>query len=41
VAEDLDRYREAGFEEVVLEFVDFPDTTGPELFAQEVAPQFD
>ena len=41
VAEDLDRYREAGFEEVVLEFVDFPDTTGPELFTEEVAPQFD
>jgi membrane dipeptidase len=36
-----ERYREAGFEEIVVEFVDFPDTTGPELFAEEVAPQFD
>lgn len=41
VAEDLERYREARFEEVVREFVDFPDTTGPELFVEEVAPQFD
>jgi len=41
VAESLERYREARFEEVVLTFTDFPDTTGPELFAKEVAPQFD
>jgi len=41
VAEDLERYHEARFEEVVLTFIDFPDTTGPELFAEEVAPQFD
>jgi alkanesulfonate monooxygenase SsuD/methylene tetrahydromethanopterin reductase-like flavin-dependent oxidoreductase (luciferase family) len=40
IATDLDRYREAGFEEVVLEFVDFPDTTGAELFADEVMPEF-
>lgn len=41
VAADIERYREAGFEEIVVEFVDFPDTTGPQLFAEEVAPQFD
>ena len=40
VVEDLERYREARFEEVVREFVDFPDTTGPELLVEEVVPQF-
>lgn len=40
VAADIERYREAGFEEFVVEFVDFPDTTGPELFADEVMGQF-
>ena len=41
VAADIERYREAGFEEIVVEFVDFPGTTGAELFAEKVAPQFD
>lgn len=41
VAEDLERYRKARLEEVVREFIDFPGTTGPELFVEEVAPQFD
>ncbi|WP_129113595.1 LLM class flavin-dependent oxidoreductase [Halegenticoccus tardaugens] len=40
IVEDLVRYREAGFEEIVLEFVDFPGTEGADLFAEEVMPEF-
>jgi alkanesulfonate monooxygenase SsuD/methylene tetrahydromethanopterin reductase-like flavin-dependent oxidoreductase (luciferase family) len=40
IADELEDYRDLGVDEVVLEFVDFPQTTGPDLFAEEVAPQF-
>ena len=40
VAADIERYAEHGFEEVVVEFVDFPETTGAELFADRVIPAF-
>lgn len=38
--EELEPYAELGVDEVVLEFVDFPDPTGVELFAEEVVPAF-
>lgn len=40
VIEQLEPYRELGIDEVDIEFVDFPDTTGLELFADRVAPAF-
>lgn len=40
VAAELEGYADLGVDEVVLEFVDFPEATGPELFADEVAPEF-
>lgn len=39
VCEQLRAYRDLGFEEVIVEFVDFPETTGLELFADEVMPR--
>lgn len=38
VVADIERYVDLGVEEVVVEFVDFPETTGLELFADEVVP---
>lgn len=40
IVSELDPYRELGVDEIDLEFVDFPDTTGLELFAEEVIPAF-
>jgi alkanesulfonate monooxygenase SsuD/methylene tetrahydromethanopterin reductase-like flavin-dependent oxidoreductase (luciferase family) len=40
VRETLARYDDIGFNECVVEFVDFPDGEGPELFADEVLPEF-
>ncbi|RLM83485.1 LLM class flavin-dependent oxidoreductase, partial [Haloarcula sp. Atlit-7R] len=40
VRERLATFVEMGFDEVVVEFVDFPETTSAELFAEEVAPAF-
>ncbi|USZ70179.1 LLM class flavin-dependent oxidoreductase (plasmid) [Halorussus salilacus] len=40
VAEELRAYEELGVDEVVLEFVDFPESTGIELFADRVMPEF-
>jgi len=40
IIEELEPYEELGVDEADLEFVDFPDTTGAELFAEEVAPAF-
>lgn len=39
VRERLGPFVEKGFEEVVLEFVDFPRTTSAELFAEQVLPE--
>ena len=36
----VERYDEMGFDECVVEFVDFPHDDGPELFAEEVVPAF-
>lgn len=41
VAEQLEPYADLGVDEVDLEFVDFPDPTGVELFADEVAPRLE
>jgi alkanesulfonate monooxygenase SsuD/methylene tetrahydromethanopterin reductase-like flavin-dependent oxidoreductase (luciferase family) len=41
IVEDLREYERLGFEEVVVEFVDFPETTGAEIFAERVMPAFD
>jgi len=38
VAADLERFRALGVGEVVLEFVDYPETTGAALFVDEVLP---
>jgi alkanesulfonate monooxygenase SsuD/methylene tetrahydromethanopterin reductase-like flavin-dependent oxidoreductase (luciferase family) len=38
VVAEIERYRDLGIEELVVEFVDFPETTGAELFADEVVP---
>lgn len=40
VVEEISRYAELGISEVVVEFVDFPETTGMELFAEQVLPEF-
>jgi alkanesulfonate monooxygenase SsuD/methylene tetrahydromethanopterin reductase-like flavin-dependent oxidoreductase (luciferase family) len=40
IAEQLDPYVALGIDEVDLEFVDFPESTGVELFSDEVAPEF-
>lgn len=37
----LDEFVALGIEEIVLEFVDFPRTTGMTLFTEEVLPEFD
>jgi alkanesulfonate monooxygenase SsuD/methylene tetrahydromethanopterin reductase-like flavin-dependent oxidoreductase (luciferase family) len=39
IAENLSQYAE-DVDECVVEFVDLPDSEGPELFADEVVPQF-
>lgn len=41
VAEQIEGIRDLGFEKLQLMFLDFPETRGMELFADEVAPQFD
>jgi len=41
VVADIERYVDLGIEEVVVEFVDFPRTTGAELFAEHVIPAFE
>lgn len=40
IIEELEAYAALGVDEVVLEFVDFPDPRGPELFAEAVMPAF-
>jgi alkanesulfonate monooxygenase SsuD/methylene tetrahydromethanopterin reductase-like flavin-dependent oxidoreductase (luciferase family) len=40
VASEIEAYRELGVDEVDLEFVDFPERVGPELFVNEVVPEF-
>ena len=40
IADELAAYEELGVDEVVLEFVDFPRTDGPKLFADEVVPSY-
>lgn len=40
IAAEIEKYREIGVDEVDIEFVDFPESTGPELFADEVMSQF-
>lgn len=40
VCEQVERLAEMGLDEVVVEFVDMPATTGIELFADEVVPAF-
>ncbi|MFC4987217.1 MULTISPECIES: LLM class flavin-dependent oxidoreductase [Saliphagus] len=40
VAEGIEEIRELGFGKLQLMFLDFPDTRGMELFADEVAPEF-
>jgi len=40
IVADLERYRAIGIDEVVVEFVDFPGTTGAERFAERVVPEF-
>jgi alkanesulfonate monooxygenase SsuD/methylene tetrahydromethanopterin reductase-like flavin-dependent oxidoreductase (luciferase family) len=39
IVADIERYRDIGIEEVVVEFIDFPGTAGAELFAEEVIPE--
>jgi alkanesulfonate monooxygenase SsuD/methylene tetrahydromethanopterin reductase-like flavin-dependent oxidoreductase (luciferase family) len=41
VAGQIERVRELGFDKLQLMFLDFPDTTGMEVFGDEVVPQFD
>lgn len=41
VVADIERFQEIGINEVVVEFIDFPETTGAELFAEQVIPAFD
>lgn len=38
IAADIERFAALGVDEIDLEFVDFPDTRGMELFADEVIP---
>lgn len=40
IVEELKPYEALGVDEVVLEFVDFPEPTGIELFADRVMPEF-
>ena len=40
LVEELEPYAEFGVDEVVLEFIDFPQARGVELFAEEVVPAF-
>jgi alkanesulfonate monooxygenase SsuD/methylene tetrahydromethanopterin reductase-like flavin-dependent oxidoreductase (luciferase family) len=40
VSAQVDRLREMGLDEVVVEFVDVPRRTGLHLFADEVMPAF-
>lgn len=40
VAADIQRYVDLGMDEIVVEFVDFPETTSAELFADQVIPEF-
>ena len=40
VTAELERFRDAGAEHIMLRFVDFPRTNGLELFLREVAPRF-
>jgi alkanesulfonate monooxygenase SsuD/methylene tetrahydromethanopterin reductase-like flavin-dependent oxidoreductase (luciferase family) len=40
IVEQLEPYREIGVDEVDIEFVDFPERTGLELFADRVVPEF-
>jgi alkanesulfonate monooxygenase SsuD/methylene tetrahydromethanopterin reductase-like flavin-dependent oxidoreductase (luciferase family) len=41
VREQIRGFADLGVEEVVVEFIDFPETDGAELFAEEVIPAFD
>lgn len=41
VVADIERYVDIGIDEVVVEFVDFPETEGASLFAEEVMPAFE
>jgi alkanesulfonate monooxygenase SsuD/methylene tetrahydromethanopterin reductase-like flavin-dependent oxidoreductase (luciferase family) len=38
IAADIERFAALGIDEIDIEFVDFPDTRGMELFADEVLP---
>ena len=40
IIQELEPYSELGVTEVDVEFVDFPETTGLELFAERVIPEF-
>jgi len=40
ICDELARYVDIGVDEVVVEFVDFPNSDGAELFAEEVIPKF-
>ncbi|WP_223302021.1 LLM class flavin-dependent oxidoreductase [Haladaptatus sp. R4] len=40
VADQIDAIRGLGFDKVQLLFLDFPETTGMELFGDEVIPRF-
>ncbi len=40
VVESLTEYTELGIEHFILRFVDFPETDGANLFAEEVIPSF-
>lgn len=40
IVEQLEPYQELGVDEVDIEFIDFPEQTGLELFADRVVPEF-
>lgn len=40
ITETIQKFLNVGIEEVVIEFVDFPDLTGARLFADRVLPEF-
>ena len=40
IRQQIQGFADLGVEEVVVEFVDFPETTGADLFADEVLPAF-
>lgn len=40
IAATLEKFIHMGIEEIVVEFVDFPEPTGAQLFADEVLPMF-